>query len=268
MKELIKFYIGTSGYHNESWVDSYYHSTSHMLEKYAQDFNTVEINSTFYKLPSKDTVMNWNDATQNDFIYSIKVNKSITHYSKLNKISKKLLKFFSPFKDMKHKIGCFLFQFHKNFVYSETMFKRFVNLVFIEKQLKQKGYIDKNTRFVFEFRNKTFFNQNMYNLFKLNKWAFVVWHGVKEISMTDDKLKLSFFKKFIDSSDILYIRLHGTKDVYTGSYSQMDLQKITSFLKKYRMSFSKAYIYFNNVDEDLDAINDAKKLQKLLNWRG
>ncbi len=257
----MKAFIGTSGYYYKSWIPNYYMNSKMLLEKYSHDFNTVEINSTFYRLPSRNMIKKWGNCCGNNFLFSIKVNKFITHYAKLGNIYQFLKKFFSKFEPIKDKIGCFLFQFPKSFKFNDKTYDRFTTLLLFEKDIRRNHLIHHKTRLVFEFRNRSFFNEEMYNLFKLNKWAFVIPNGVREINILENnKLNLPFFEKFIYCSDILYFRLHGTKGIYFGSYSDNKLKKIANFIKKFKGGFDRAYVYFNNVDRDLEAILDAKKL--------
>lgn len=193
------------------------------------------------------------------------MNKLVTHYYKLRNVNKYLKDFFKLLEPIKDNIGCIIFQFPKNFKFNDEIYKRFINLVFMENKFKSKDLINVKTRMVFEFRNTTFFNETMYKLFKLNKWAFVLSHGVNELNFTNsDQFDLNYFKKWIFCSDIIYIRLHGTKGIYHGSYKKKDLLKIVNFIVENESKFINFYIYFNNVDDDIEALHDINNLRKYL----
>jgi uncharacterized protein YecE (DUF72 family) len=71
-------YIGTAGYHYDLWKNNFYNNKKNQLEHYLEHFNSVEINNTYYRLPSKDTCIKWKDQIKNkNFIYSVKVNRMI-----------------------------------------------------------------------------------------------------------------------------------------------------------------------------------------------
>lgn len=253
-------YIGTSGYYYSWWHHNYYQNipTKNYLEYYSQDFNTVEINNTFYKSPTKNLINNLADNLKinKNFVYSIKMNQYITHYTKLLNIRKYLYQFFKILEPIKNNTDCILFQFARNFKYSDKIYIRFEKLGEIYRDLIKKSIINKNTRFVFEFRNNSFYSDNnMIDLFIKYKFVFVLEH-------TYDLNFKSILDSKLITSDICYIRLHGTKGLYFGSYSNSDLNLLTKFIKKIKKS--RNFIYFNNVDQNLEAIENAKKLQSYL----
>ena len=251
-------YIGTSGYAYKWWNYAYYPSTINQLQYYAQDFNTVEINNTFYKMPTTNTINRWNDTTLDNFKFSIKMNTFITHAKKLKNIREPITRFFRLISKLKVKIACILFQFSNRLHFKDEFLDRFEKLAEVEKSLKQKAVIGSHTQFVFEFRNDTFYNEDVYKIFKKHKWAFVLQHNYEA-----PNLRFSNMIDFINSSDILYIRLHGTTGVYTGSYSNAQLNQLTDFILSNK-NFKKVFVYFNNTDSDLAAINNASGLNKKL----
>lgn len=251
-------YIGTAGYYYKWWHNYYYDiPVKNYLEYYSNDFNSVEINNTFYRFPTEKMISNFEQILlkNKNFIFSIKMNQYITHYTKLLHIKKYLDQFFKILEPIKNNTHCILFQFSKNFRYSDQIYDRFINLSIIYRDLMKKNKINKNTRFVFEFRNETFFNEKLINLFKKNKFVFVIRH------LYQDDFKKIFNSQLI-VSDILYIRLHGTQGLYFGLYNNDQLKLLAKFIKKSLVK--RAYIYFNNVDVDIQAINNAKYLEYLL----
>lgn len=265
-------YIGTSGYYYNWWKGIFYPNTPklNMLKYYAKYYNTVEINNTYYKLPTIQNTLKLKEAiTQNKkFIFSIKVNQYITHYKKLKNIKSSFEKFIKGLSPIKNQMGVLLFQFSKNFKLSDKIFSRLIKLAKLVKAFRDKKLISNKTRLAFEFRNSTFYNNKLYNLFKLNNWTFVVWHG-KNINFLDtNKLSvvLDYFKDYIDSSNILYIRLHGTKDIYQGAYLTKELQILVDFIDKMNKinQYQNIYIYFNNVDINTEALNNANKIKDII----
>jgi uncharacterized protein YecE (DUF72 family) len=77
--------LGTSGWSYKEWIGPFYtKEDKSMLRAYSKVFKTVEINSTFYRYPSKGTVMGWAKYSRDGFIYSAKLPKLITHEKQLD----------------------------------------------------------------------------------------------------------------------------------------------------------------------------------------
>src|SRR3954462_4953906 len=108
-----RVYIGTSGYSYKSWDKRFYPKDVPkrlQLEFYATQFPTVEINATFYRLPSENMVRGWRDRVPRDFIYAVKGSRFITHMKKLANLDGALDKFFDRIEPMKPRIGIILWQ--------------------------------------------------------------------------------------------------------------------------------------------------------------
>src|SRR5690606_3903961 len=106
-------YIGTSGYTYKSWDKTFYGDTpkKRQLEFYATHFPTVEINATFYRLPSERMVAGWRDRVDADFLYAVKGSRFITHMKKLMNLEGGAVdKFFDRIEPMKTKAPVILWQ--------------------------------------------------------------------------------------------------------------------------------------------------------------
>lgn len=263
-----KIYIGTSGYDYKWWKEKFYSSDlqigktrqERLLKKYISEFNSLEINNSFYKYPSAENIVKINNILPENFRICFKINQMITHYKKLKNIKDDLINFCLPLKILKEKLGCLLFQFPKYFKYNDNNLQRLAFLIDLENMLKKKEILVNTTRFAFEFRNETFYNDNIKNLFKINKWIFVIWHSPENFNFNNLKWNLAFFENFIDTSDTLYIRLHGTKGLYYGKYSSKQLDNVVDFIEKNKQK--KIYIYFNNVDSSIkmEAIENSREM--------
>lgn len=257
IKPLQKIYIGTSGYSYDWWKDFYQHKskTEDKLKIYSDNFQSLEINGSFYKEYKKSVWTKLKDIVPQNFTYSVKVNQSITHYYQFQKYNK----FWNSVKVLIPKLKCVLFQFPEHFKYSEKNMERLRNL-------------DTNIRAAFEFRDKLWFNSDVYELFKRKrKWSIVVdYHGFK----WSNKSNLSIgFNPQLDqwpiTSDFIYFRLHGTTGKYEGSHRKI-LPKVAKFIRnQYNEGIKYAFVYFNNTDSLANnnvsnAIVDAKYLQKII----
>lgn len=91
-----KYYIGTSGWHYEDWKGLFYpHDLpkSKWLEFYARHFHTVELNNSFYRLPSEKAFVNWGEASPESFTFAVKVSRFITHIKRLKDVEEPMQKF-------------------------------------------------------------------------------------------------------------------------------------------------------------------------------
>ncbi len=102
-----KIYIGTSGWHYKHWKDFYPKDIkqSEQLAYLANMFSTVEINNSFYKLPTKETFENWRKEVPDDFIFAIKGSRFISHMKKLKVNGKSIDDFLDHAKCLKSKLG-------------------------------------------------------------------------------------------------------------------------------------------------------------------
>ena len=102
-----RVYIGTSGYSYKSWDKTFYGDTPkrEQLEYYSTQFPTVEINATFYRLPSEGMVRGWAERVDEEFIYAVKGSRFITHMKKLANLDGALDKYFDRIEPMHAKVG-------------------------------------------------------------------------------------------------------------------------------------------------------------------
>ena len=112
-----KLYIGTSGWYYDSWAGNFYPedlNKNKWLEYYCQYFNTVEINSSFYHLTRKETFNNWALQTPDNFVFTIKASRYITHIKKLVDCLEPFKKLLDAALGLGSKLGLFLFQLPPN----------------------------------------------------------------------------------------------------------------------------------------------------------
>jgi uncharacterized protein YecE (DUF72 family) len=207
--------------------------------------NSIEINYTFYKFPSITFV---NKLKTYDLVYSIKVNRAITHYKQLLNVANLWKNFYNLFEPIHDKIKCFLFQFSPRFLPTQNS---------IDKIKKFAKILNNKHNYVFEFRHSDW---NNYIAF-LNK--------LNIIFCSSDYLYPSFNTiPFSIHKNKCYIRLHGpirTNDqiVYKGLYNVNNLKKIYDFINYNKVY--ETYLYFNNTDSNNDAITNATQFVKKIN---
>jgi uncharacterized protein YecE (DUF72 family) len=110
----MKIHIGTSGWHYKHWLDDVFYPAgtkpAQMFEFYAKHFDTVEINNSFYHLPSANTFDNWRDSAPRGFLFAVKASRFITHMKKLKDPQPSSEKFFNVVDRLENKLGPILFQ--------------------------------------------------------------------------------------------------------------------------------------------------------------
>ena len=247
-----KIYIGTCGY-DYKWDEFYNNSIDsglNKLEVYSGGLNSVEINSSFYKNYSSDFWKNLLEGVGKDFRFSVKVNRGITHFYQFDNFDF----FWNNVKVLGRKLKCLLFQFPKRFVFNE-------------KNMGRLAGLNIPVRCAFEFRDSSWFNDDVFNLFSEKKnWSVVISY-VNEYM--DWNLDLGFnpkFKNWVRTSDFVYFRMHGTTGVYTGSHKRI-LSGLVKFIRSLDVKY--VFVYFNNTDSldragYPDALNDAAYLEDKL----
>ena len=125
--------IGTSGWSYKHWIGPFYPTgmpAKEMLAFYAEHFDTVELNNSFYHLPSSKTYKNWRDTVASDFVFAVKGSHFITHMKKLRDVAGPLANFFaSGVLCLREKLGPILWQFPPNFSWNEGRFGKFFELL-------------------------------------------------------------------------------------------------------------------------------------------
>ena len=228
-------YVGTSGFIYTNWVGDFYPLDMpkyKYFEYYVKYFNSLELNSTFYRFPKITTMRNWKYKIKNNFKLSIKANRIITHTKKLKCDKNYIDEFLSTVSILGDKLGAILFQLPPSLKFDLDRLENFI------KQL------DPHLKYAIEFRNNFWYNDNTYELLKKANIA-LVWHDFNQ--------EFNFTK----TADFEYIRFHGFRGKYQGSYPDSFLENIAKRLS------NEAYVYFNNTDDN-SAFRDAMRFKKLI----
>jgi uncharacterized protein YecE (DUF72 family) len=240
-------YVGTSGYAYPHWRGVFYPSdlaSYKWLEFYAQHFNSVELNVTFYRLPQKKAFEGWYKRTPRNFKFVIKGSRFITHIKKLQTCADALKIFFDNAASLRSKLLCVLWQLPPSLKCNIERLEDFLKL------LKKKYSFCLHS---FEFRNGSWFNEEMYGLLKIY----------------DSNLCIADSPNFPCSEAItvpfLYLRFHGGKTLYSSEYSEEELH---AWLDKVKMWSAKENIktilaFFNN-DAQGFAVKNALQFKEIL----
>jgi uncharacterized protein YecE (DUF72 family) len=238
-----KIWIGTSGWYYDHWDKVFYPEGTkpdERLELFAENFNTVEVNNTFYRLPRESTVEAWFSKVPNNFVFSIKASQYITHIKRLKDPEESLERFYSILKHLKGKLGPILFQLPPFFKKDTERLKTFVE------------HLKKGHQHVFEFRHPSWYDEETYAILRKNEVALCI---------TDLKGHLSPEEV---TSSFTYIRLHGpTIKAYQGSYGSKELHSWRDRIEHWKKQKIDVYCYFDN-DEKSYAVKNAKELIGML----
>ena len=129
---MVKISLGTAGWDYKDWVGSFYPKKldrAHYLEYFSTYFNIVEINSTFYNLPSENMVINWYNRVPKQFRFIVKVWQKITHELNNSELENRIFEFFNRIKPLKEKIFGYLLQFPPWFIFTENHLEQLVYLI-------------------------------------------------------------------------------------------------------------------------------------------
>jgi len=233
-------YLGTSGWYYTHWLGNFYPENleqNKWLGFYSKKFNTVEVNASFYRLPFKNMIKGWTNKTPDDFELTFKGSNIITHKKKLKDIDEYLKKFYDRIKLAENKIGVILWQL-------PPQLKKDINLL--------EDFLNKfncKYRQCIEFRNKSWFERDVYNILKKYNVAFCV------ISAPGLPLNIEV------TSDFAYFRWHGKDDWYKYDYSKEELNGWATQIKN--LDVKNIYGYFNNDFNGFAPLN-CLKLKELL----
>ena len=222
---MMRFYIGCSGFYNAHWKGIFYPdelARSGWLAFYASQLHSLELNNTFYRFPGLKAMQNWHDKVPEDFCFSVKAPKIITHLKKLQECGQLLNDFYSVCEQgLRDKLGCLLFQFPPGIAYSEA---------FLEKILLA---LKPGFRNVVEFLHESWWRPEVYEALREHKISFC--------SISHPTLP----GEIITTSETAYVRLHGTPRMFYSNYSPDQLEKLHEQLTK-RKQLKEVFVYFNN----------------------
>jgi uncharacterized protein YecE (DUF72 family) len=237
-----EIYIGTSGWHYRHWIGTFYPSTTKankQFDFYKQVFNTVEINNSFYRLPSPETFKAWYQESPENFSFCVKASRYITHMKKLKEPKDTTRRFFENVRSLKEKLGPILFQLPPSWKVNSDRFKEFLDS------------LPDRYRYVFEFRNSTWYSEEIFDLLRNHNCAFCIYELAGHQSPTNI------------TADFVYVRLHGPGDKYQGSYSHDQLSDWAEQCKDWQHQGLNVFIYFDNDQNGYAALN-ARLLKELV----
>lgn len=237
-----KVHIGTSGWHYHHWRGPFYPPDmppDEMLSFYANRFATVEINNSFYRLPSAAAVAAWTRQVPENFIFAPKASRYTTHVKRLKDAPASFEKYFPRIKPLGKKLGPILFQTPPHFVPDVARLESFVTV------------LPRQYRYAFEFRDPRWFCDDVRKVLSTHECAFCIF----DIGGLQSPQWLT--------ADFAYLRLHGPGRKYQGSYDDAALRNWAKLIRGFVRKNADVYCYFDN-DEKGFAPQDALRLRKIL----
>jgi uncharacterized protein YecE (DUF72 family) len=216
----LQYYVGCSGWSYSSWVGPFYPKgieNSKWLRYYSKVFNYVEIDSSFYRIPNEFMVKNWYKRTPENFRFTAKFPKVITHDKRLlNFDEDQLNSFFESISELKEKLLALLIQLPPSIDIVEGL-DALRNIL---------PYLDKGYRYAVEVRHRSWFQDLAYN-FLANNNMCLVWSQLADIKTPP-----------IVTSDFVYVRLIGDRSIHEKDFGTIQIDRIKE-MKKVARNFKK-----------------------------
>ena len=285
--------IGISGWSYNFWRGEFYPAglvQKRELEYASRQMNSIEINGTFYSLQRPASYRKWHDETPDDFVFAVKGGMYLTHRRRLRDIRQPLANFFaSGVLQLGRKLGPILWQLPPWLPYEPERMSEFLKLLprtstaasklANEHDLKRKDWIAPDAiartriRYAFEPRHESFFTEDFVRLLRRHNAALVFADTAGKWPYAEDL-----------TADLIYIRLHGSKELYASGYGADELDRWAERIKKWRAGRQPrgaslivkdrfkagtprdVYVYFDNdikVHAPFDAMSLAGRFQKI-----
>ncbi|MEO6584113.1 MAG: DUF72 domain-containing protein [Ferruginibacter sp.] len=243
----MEWLIGCAGFNYPQWKKVFYPDKLPQrlwLSHYATQFNTLEVNATFYKLPTPATLLKWYDTTPANFVFTVKAPRNITHYKNFINCSDEINGFYKLIGDgLKDKLGCILFQLPPKFSYTKERLQ-----LIIDNLTPQYNN-------VVEFRHISWWQQAIISELEGNN---IIFAGHSHPNGVPDEV--------IINREISYYRFHGVPNLFYSAYDEAALMNFANTMLKCK-AVTKAYVYFNNT-ASMAAIENAFFLKGYLNKPG
>ena len=236
-------YIGTSGWSYKSWEAGAFYPAGlpkpRQFEFYATQFPTVEINLTFYRLPTLKMVQGWRDKAPAGFVYAIKGSRFITHMKKLLNTRAALHEFFKCLEPLRRRVGIILWQLPPFLAKDVSRLDQFLQ------------QLPASYDYAVEFRHASWLCSEVFAVLRRHRAAHV---SVSSRAMPMD---------LTVTGDLAYIRFHGLYAGAAHDYTREELQPWAEHIQQQVRRRKKVFVYFNN-DVNVRAPANARLLMQML----
>ena len=235
--------VGCSGWNYADWREAFYPKglpPRRWLEHYAGYFRTVEVNNTFYRLPTRDAVAGWARQTPPDFAFAVKASRYLTHVKRLTELGQGVERFYERIAPLVEagKLGPVLWQLPANFRCD------------VERLESALAALPEG-RHCFEFRHESWFVEPVYDALRRHRAALVIGDTPQRPFQTHEL-----------TADWTFVRFHYGRRGRDGNYSRTELDAWSERIARWRRRVD-VYGYFNN-DWKAYAVRNALDLQRRL----
>ena len=235
-------YIGTSGFSYAYWKNRFYPEklpASQWLAYYSTRFSTLELNNTFYRFPSVKNLKRMADMTPEDFRFSVKMNRHVTHTLRMKQVQEEVQAFTDTVREgLGSKLSCILYQLPPSYTYSGDRMDDILANV-----RHERGH-------VIEFRHPSWWQERVYVLLRECSLTFC---SVSYPGLPGDNVL---------TGSLFYRRMHGIPELFRSAYTEAALETLAQGIP----ADADAFIYFNNTMFDAGYTN-AGRLQDLVRRR-
>ena len=235
--------IGCSGWNYRDWRERVYPKglgTGRWLEHYATLFDTVEVNSTFYRLASRDAVARWVEQTPRDFVFAAKASRYLTHMKRLTDLEQGVDRFYERIEPLTEsgKLGPVVWQLPESFHRDDERLAAALRTL-------PRG------RHCFEFRHPSWFAEEVYALLRRHDVALVIGDHPQRA-----------FQSYEHTATWTFVRFHHGRRGRRGNYSDTELDEWAERIAAWRRSV-EVLAYFNNDWEGFAVRNGAALRERL-----
>ena len=235
--------IGTSGWSYDHWTDVLYPAglpAAKRLARYVDEFDTVELNASFYRWPRDDAFSGWRQRLPEGFGMAVKAHRGLSHYRRLNGPEPWVERFERCWNALGEKAEAILVQLHPAMQRDDERLDHFL------------GLMPRRIRVAMELRHASWNDPAVFSLLERHGAAYVVMSGAGMPCVPRA------------TSDLVYVRMHGPEpaSLYTGSYSDDELRRWADRLVAWQQEGKRVDVYFNN-DLGGHAVRNARRLKDL-----
>jgi len=236
--------VGCSGWNYKSWQGRFYPrglAPDRWLTYYAERFDTVEVNNTFYRLPERHTFGVWRARVPRNFLIAVKASRFLTHMKRLKEPAEPLRRLFSRASALDRQLGPVLYQLPGSFSVDLQRLDTFLSSL-------PRVWSSRRLQHVMEFRHPSWYVSETFQLLDRHRVALCL-HDMRGSAIAEPM-----------RGPLIYVRFHGATGRYHGSYSDAELDAWARRLAEQARDGRRVFAYFNN-DPDAVAVANAHRLR-------